>query len=56
MADGTTLLIGGLLALCIAGGNLLGDRLRRAVGEAAQARAQIGALLLCMGLAVGSPL
>jgi len=49
LADGQTLLAG-----CIAAGNRVGDRLRRRVGEAWQDRAQVGALVLCMGLAVGA--
>lgn len=54
MADGKTLWIGLFLALCIAVGNLLGDRLRRVIGPAWQGRVQVGALVLCMGLAVGA--
>ncbi len=54
LADGETLLVGGLIAACIGAGNRVGDRLRRRVGEAWQGRAQVGALVLCMGLAVGA--
>lgn len=52
MADGRALLVGGLLALAIAAGNLLGDRLAARLGEPAQDRIQDGVMALCTALAL----
>jgi len=52
-ATDTSTLLGGLgLAVAIAAGNLLGDRLRRRLAEGQQGRVQHGVMALCVGLAV----
>ena len=53
MAGLDDLLVGAGLSLCIAVGNLLGDRVIRGWSERALDRVQVGAVLACMGLAVG---
>lgn len=52
MSDRDTLALGGLLAVSISLGNLLGDRLARRLGERAQGRIQDIVMVVCTGLAV----
>lgn len=47
-----TLLLGGALAALLAVGNLLGDRIRRAMGQTQQTRLQLGVMVVCVGLAL----
>lgn len=52
MSDASTLRAGLLLALAIAAGNLLGDRLARGLGDDAQTWIQDGVMVVCTGLAL----
>jgi uncharacterized protein len=47
-----TLALGAGLAVLLTLGNLLGDRLRRTLGHAVQARVQVGVMVACVGLAL----
>jgi uncharacterized membrane protein YfcA len=51
--DARVVLQGAALAVAILGGNLVGDRVRRALGARAQGRVQLAVLLTTAALAVG---
>ena len=52
MLDGSILAMGGVGALCIAGGNLLGEQVRRRLPESVVPRLEVGIVLTCLGLAL----
>ncbi len=56
VADAETLVVGALMAAGIAGGNLIGDALRRQLGSSGQQHVQQAALGLCMVLSLGEGL
>ncbi len=52
IVDGTTLALGAGVAVAVAGGNLMGDRVRGWLRDEWMPRVELGVVVLCVGLAV----